>query len=469
MKKIILVFLGIIFRVVPFAQTFTSSCSYTSLQEKIFKADAVKLSVLRMQEINHPYKDSIDVYQPIYDSMLKALVAINNMQASPLKDTLNNLFAFQDFSTLNQYEIDSSHINSARLISNFYASIQSVKGITVYASQTVDWAISWGSGNFNNTPNAAVNYVVNKYNLSVTVSPYIIAGKYTFTVSAPTSINTNGLSYWFNNMLGSVPNTVDAGVLNNMGDGNTISYEVLSDGIRLNYRNGCGDCPAGCTWGTTWMMKILPECSVTKLGATYTPLYFNPATACLRNWEANPVVFSNFYVTEQNKRNAISWKVSTEYNMDKYWVMKSADGINFYPIAQVTSLNKSGSEYTVLDDKTNEATIYYQIKSQEKTGEIHYSKMVVLKQTILKDAINIYPNPVLNNRFNVEYKSLSIGRYSLELLTTEGKSVSNFSFVLNQNNGIESFFVPKSITKGNYLIVIKNEQGNLLQRIITIL
>lgn len=468
MKKIIFVFLGIIFWVVPFAQTFTSSCSYTSLQEKIFKADAVKLSVLRMQEINHPYKDSIDVYQPIYDSMLKALVAINNMQASPLKDTLNNLFAFQDFSTLNQYEIDSSHINSAFLISNYYAGVQNVKQIRIYVAQTVDWAISWSAGNFNNTANAAVNYVVNKYNLSVTVSPYIIAGKYTFTVTAPTSINTNGLSYWFNNMLGSVPNTVDAATFGNVGDGNTISYEVLSDGIRLNYRNGCGDCPAGCTWGSTWMMKIALECSVTKLGASYTQIYYGP-TACLRNWEANPVVFSNFYVTEQNKWNSINWKVSTEYNMDKYWVMKSADGINFYPIAQVVSKNKSGTEYTVLDDKANETTIYYQIKSQEKTGEIHYTKIVVLKQTILKDAINIYPNPVLNNRFNVEYKSLGKGKYNLELLTTEGKLITNFSFVVNQNNGIESFFVPKSITKGNYLIVIKNEQGNLLQRIITIL
>jgi hypothetical protein len=193
---------------------------------------------------------------------MKSLLAVHHMSNSGIKDTIMNLFGFTNFdlspSSSYSSEFDSSHIIGTGFLSGYHDGF-SVKRINIYTTNNQQWVQQWQSGNYNNTSNPTINYLVNRYNLTITETSNIIGTS--FKVVSPKGINTKALAKQFETITG----ITQATAINYVGDGNRIVQTYLSNGgMNTSYQNGCGDCPAGCTRGKMWNLKIntQSDCSV---------------------------------------------------------------------------------------------------------------------------------------------------------------------------------------------------------------
>lgn len=82
--------------------------------ENIYRNDAYKLAIKRLNDIGSPWKDSVVIPAVYIDSIARALYAMHNMQRSAIKDTLQYYFGYSDFSSPSyQYRPGSFHILSA--------------------------------------------------------------------------------------------------------------------------------------------------------------------------------------------------------------------------------------------------------------------------------------------------------------------------------------------------------------------
>lgn len=313
------------------AQTYNSSCIPFGAMETTYRNDACRLAIKRMHEIASPFADSITIPIIYIDSIKKALYAINNIQSSLVGDTLRKLFGDTNFIPGS----DSTHFISA---SNDLNDAFGLKKIEVVVDNNIAWGAQWLLSNYNATSSDSVNYLINKYNLRVTLNNYQIYPTRTiYIISSPLAINAGALAKQFENISG-----VGNGYANQINslpgsNGNVIRAEFISGAIKLSYTYGCGNCPSGCTLGRTWNLKVHTDtdCSVDYLSVENwgSPIEWlsNP---CLDYWQKRelcPSINSTTLYAFVDNNDTDQWQVST-------------DGISF------TNINDDGN-YT--GTKTN--------------------------------------------------------------------------------------------------------------------
>ncbi len=97
--------------------------------------------------------------------------------------------------------------------------------------------------------------------------------------------------------------------------------------------------------------------------------------------EILPVELLNFKVTEQNGYAAITWTTLTEKNNAYFEVMKSTDGIHFYPIGKVEGNGTTSdiSYYSFNDLQLSAGTTYYRLKQVDLDGQFKFTDIRILK------------------------------------------------------------------------------------------
>ncbi len=437
-------------------QIYTSSCVPTPQMMQLYKNDAYKYAVLRLVKTNSNYKDSIEI-PPIYrDSIAKVFYAIHNMAPSLVKDTIMNLFGFTNFTSY-QYEADSLHYqvaspatyNNSQNVSNL-----SGKSVQMYVSNTIPWASQWAAGNYNNTSEPRVNQLVNQYQLSVATG-VSLPNTYYFKVTASSAINVLGLAKQFNDILTS---TTTCTPYIYIGDGNAIELTYEPDGIKVTYSNRCGDCPAGCTYGRQWMFKVFyTSCSVQYLGSISNEPGFPPnaPSTCTRG-PVLPLTFGTLTGYLQSGKPALTWKVLTQVNVKEYIVERSDDGSQFYAVDKMPATTTTAAEYTWKDVQVLSGTAWFRIKAVDIDGKQKYSSIVKLSNT-KSGGINIYPNPVQNHQFTIQFATPISGQVQTRLYDISGKQVWSNAFNLTPQTASRTFELPASLPAGTYSIVLQSE------------
>ena len=92
-----------------------------------------------------------------------------------------------------------------------------------------------------------------------------------------------------------------------------------------------------------------------------------------------------------------------------------------------TSINTNPAQTDVGD-------IYFQIQRTDPQGNNVYSvvKMVNLQQADQRPGIQIYPNPVVNQKILIQFDELQTGNISLELVNTTGQVIQRSQQQLSQ-------------------------------------
>ncbi len=78
-------------------------------------------------------------------------------------------------------------------------------------------------------------------------------------------------------------------------------------------------------------------------------------------------------------------------------------------------------------------------------------------ETILKNGISVYPNPVTNGVVRLSFAEQPSGRYQVQLLDISGRLITSKDVTINDESQLEEFRFPELSVKGNYLIRVSSE------------
>ena len=121
----------------------------------------------------------------------------------------------------------------------------------------------------------------------------------------------------------------------------------------------------------------------------------------------------------------------------------------------------------VIDPKTWTASEYKTPNGVYLTSDLANSNVLITRKnttteitTISKrelsgtDKIQLYPNPVGNNQFNVLFSKLSAGNYTIELTNVEGKQVMTQKLSIGGEEQTQTINLNKNTAKGIYLVKV---------------
>jgi hypothetical protein len=167
---------------------------------------------------------------------------------------------------------------------------------------------------------------------------------------------------------------------------------------------------------------------------------------------ALPVRFINVSGVKQEKSILVSWQVGTEVDVQHYEVERSADGINFTRIGNVTAVN--AANYSFEDVRPLEGNNFYRIKSVDNSGlEKHSSTIKISFST--KTFIQLAPNPA------TDYVTISglTGAGFLTMYSVDGKMLDNIIVKGNRVN-----YNLKSLVAGTYILqYVSNDKSQTIK------
>jgi hypothetical protein len=194
-----------------------------------------------------------------------------------------------------------------------------------------------------------------------------------------------------------------------------------------------------------------------------------------KSLETLPVKIISLDAHEVNGGINVAWKTTAEVNISKYVVEKSMDGVSF---TLAGSENAKGSvssisDYNWFDTVVHKGYNYYRIKSLNRDGRFEYSGVVrvLIKattnaSTATQSSVNVYPNPLRGNVFNLQLTNVEKGNYVLEILNASGQTVYRQNVANNSDVTTQAVSITNNLTAGMYSIKLSSKSEVLSKQII---
>lgn len=175
-------------------------------------------------------------------------------------------------------------------------------------------------------------------------------------------------------------------------------------------------------------------------------------------------VFTSITAYQQSDDIMIGWSLSQEFNVNRFEIERSDDGVSFLKIAEIMSKGNSNSvvAYNWMDVKPGTGTYFYRVKAISNNNVTVYSNKVKIKLVNGKQGMFVFPNPVTNNIINLQMNEIEKGRYTLQLANMEGKQVTNGSINYNGGSFTGKIALPVNTPAGTYLLTVSSADGNAI-------
>ncbi|MEP7255373.1 MAG: S8 family serine peptidase [Ferruginibacter sp.] len=155
-----------------------------------------------------------------------------------------------------------------------------------------------------------------------------------------------------------------------------------------------------------------------------------------------PVNLVSFEAIKQTNKVLLQWVTKNEISANTYIVERSADGINYLSIGNVTAYNNTGTNnYNLTDVQPIAGLNYYRLKMIDRDGSFKYSPVRKINFSNTADDITIYPNPVLNSRIFI---TSSGNCNSAILYDAAGKKIRTFK-LQGRSNTLDLSGIAKGI------------------------
>jgi len=285
---------------------------------------------------------------------------------------------------------------------------------------------------------AAANYSYN--------TTYLVVIRYDIVTGG----NNDKMYMWVNPNISSEPSTASA----NISITSTSSNSSNSDG----YSAGSGN-------PVTRIQLFQDDHSATAsldafkvaYGTAFSTVPANSAAA----WNALspigiplPVKFGDIKAYAKNAGMEVEWSVYSEFNVVRYEIERSSNGVSFSTVGTVAAKNTDGTlYYDWFDAAPTDGTSYYRIKNVDVDGKSALSSVVkVSLDKFSERGVNIYPNPVTGNHISLQAADLRGGDYKIEIFSTSGQQV--YKKQINHAGGTinQSLELPNALQTGIYSI-----------------
>ena len=165
-----------------------------------------------------------------------------------------------------------------------------------------------------------------------------------------------------------------------------------------------------------------------------------------------------FFKTELfNNDVKISWATANEINSKSVIIERSADGINFKPVANLNTVGNNSNvtlNYQYIDIKAEPGNNFYRLRQTDLNGEFYFSAVSFIELKSKGKSLLIYPNPVekiIDIKIPQSFTSLKA-----VITNTEGKNIFTI-LAPSENINKEINANLYRMKPGMYLISLYNE------------
>ena len=180
------------------------------------------------------------------------------------------------------------------------------------------------------------------------------------------------------------------------------------------------------------------------------------------NTSSLPLTLLSFTATANDGDAILSWSTAQEVNTSHFEIERSAGGINFSSIGQVSAKNDNTltTNYTYTDGSPASGDNYYRLRMVDIDGKFTYSKVVSLDfQPNGPSVISTYPNPA-HGSFNLLFRNMAPGTYRMNLASVLGQSVLSKNIqVSNAIRHNETINLP-ALAPGSYWVRLIDQQNH---------
>jgi hypothetical protein len=172
-----------------------------------------------------------------------------------------------------------------------------------------------------------------------------------------------------------------------------------------------------------------------------------------------PVTFVNIKASQDaNNTIQVGWANATEFNINRYVIERSSDGINFSPATMVSPKENNGlyNSYTWTDVAPFNGNNFYRIKAVEQSSTINYSTIVKVDIGSANSGIAIYPNPVTNGTVNLQLTNMPQGAYEAKLMNLNGQVLVTKTINHAGGSATQTIQLNNSVAKGIFTLEIIN-------------
>ena len=167
--------------------------------------------------------------------------------------------------------------------------------------------------------------------------------------------------------------------------------------------------------------------------------------------------FNARYISTNNAPKVLcSWETAQEINFSHFIVERSADGIHYSGIGNVTASGDASAshQYGFTDYSPLAGKAYYRLKQVDRDGAYTYSKVVIILGQTDGMGVMLYPNPVKNNAtIMIALPTPENVRYTL--YDQSGKLMVSQALYLKE--GSNAINLPmEQLSAGVYTLVLSN-------------
>lgn len=135
----------------------------------------------------------------------------------------------------------------------------------------------------------------------------------------------------------------------------------------------------------------------------------------------------------------------------------------------------NGESYFTVDPKTLAATAYKMANETWRSSDLANSNLLNTKKTSsppeltsrnfpaeFNNKLQVFPNPVVNNRFTIVFSQLELGTYTLKITDVNGKEVVMRNMMITAEEQTETIKLDPSAAKGIYLVQLSDKNNSTI-------
>lgn len=176
------------------------------------------------------------------------------------------------------------------------------------------------------------------------------------------------------------------------------------------------------------------------------------------NNAALPVHFVSFTGELRNNSSLLTWKTENESNNRYFIIEKSVNGASFDSIGVVAASNRSAATYTFTDSKLSNTNVY-RIRQVDIDGASIFSKMIVLKKSVVNGELKVFPSTATTT---VQYSLAVSENTSLQvaIVDASGRTVMQQLNQVNAGSFQQSLNV-QNLNSGIYYLQVRSNDGSV--------
>ncbi|MCC6691292.1 MAG: T9SS type A sorting domain-containing protein, partial [Bacteroidia bacterium] len=203
--------------------------------------------------------------------------------------------------------------------------------------------------------------------------------------------------------------------------------------------------------------------------SSFSPISFGSTAAYPIN--PLPIELLDFTANYSSSKSVkLDWITATETNNDFFTVERSADALNFEPIATVKGAGNSSLQlsYSIVDEKPLSGISYYRLKQTDFDGKYSYSKIVSVSANPSELSFVVFPNPVPSGETpRIKFSGNETKNILVLVYDDYGREVYSKISIIEKGNGQVLAIDPsKTLSPGVYFISASSDNSLYKQKLI---